>query len=1030
MINHPENMMLSVTTIWEFVVPQETTSPGGESDSNSTTTTPKTVVSNQSSLPHHSPTPSLGSEGGGSDREQRPSTPKTTSRLARSATPVPPPSPGPQRQPSIGQVLARTSSFGSPGSSSVGGGVTRQGSQTSLFEQFAVSAKELVRETTRQSSQDGLLAHMDKLKLQAKEKITEAANEEGSLFAPLEQLTIHAKKAAGEASKSVQEASKTALEASKTAAGVSKNTFDDLTYVGKSTFGDLTKSAKEAATKKGLLKSTGESRESPTHSAIHQGGGPPKPQQLPLQHHHQPASSPTPSTAMVQSDMSRRDLLGGSGRDFFSNMSSEFNGIAAQTTSMFSGIFGNKGSGTSPRSVSPNLNVPAPSKSKEKAQPFGPFPKGRKGLVEKSPLIRHTPSRARQEELQRMQNAERSSTNAENQAFLKDVVNQVLEGEGVGWLKLNRIKKLMEDESYRNFVVSKLNKTLERKISPDDHIDDVCVSRPVWKGMLKVLLAVIFGLEQSYANFGLGGMASAFQVLEIAHTHFWSKDLAEAQGLDIGGGGTAALSQTSSPFGSRENLKSPTSPQGSPLPPPADYYQDNSRKSSQIYDPPPTVRLTQDPSQGPGMEEGDNQSTTDMLRDLLNQKRHLLLSKLTSVDSEGSGLEGTIHGSTEGVTSGNASDAGSIITNPAYTRQRGGHQASFRSTVSDSEIEQGNFPRQPKQRGPSVWSSKSSLSTGFRYHGGNMINTSTTPSPDTTRTYLFEGRKYWVQISRRQHAHTRSESTLWDQMQFWEDAFLDAVSQERDMVGMDQGPGEMMERYNSLSDTERKRLEHDEDRLLSTMLYNTVAMMVMVNVVKLELKRKVRRLLGKSHIGLVYSQEVNELLDQINNLHGNDIDLKPLGSRQMHRQSFTVHSGVDPSGDLLFLEVREDGLVLRSVNGTIVERWWYERLVNMTYSPKNKVLCLWRRNGGQTQLHKYYTKKCKELYYCIKEAMERAAVRGTGALSGVELGGEFPVQDMKTGEGGLLQVCMEGVGLLFANSKVCFLGGPPLLKLA
>lgn len=68
------------------------------------------------------------------------------------------------------------------------------------------------------------------------------------------QLTIHAKKAAEEATKSVQEASKTALEASKTAAGVSKNTFEDLTYVGKSTFGDLTKSAKQAVAKKGLLK--------------------------------------------------------------------------------------------------------------------------------------------------------------------------------------------------------------------------------------------------------------------------------------------------------------------------------------------------------------------------------------------------------------------------------------------------------------------------------------------------------------------------------------------------------------------------------------------------------------------------------------------------------------------------------------------------------------------------------------------------------------------------------------------------------
>lgn len=32
----------------------------------------------------------------------------------------------------------------------------------------------------------------------------------------------------------------------------------------------------------------------------------------------------------------------------------------------------------------------------------------------------------------------------------------------------------------------------------------------------------------------------------------------------------------------------------------------------------------------------------------------------------------------------------------------------------------------------------------------------------------------------------KERSTLWDQMQFWEDAFLDAVSQERDMIGMDQ----------------------------------------------------------------------------------------------------------------------------------------------------------------------------------------------------------------------------------------------------
>jgi hypothetical protein len=168
------------------------------------------------------------------------------------------------------------------------------------------------------------------------------------------------------------------------------------------------------------------------------------------------------------------------------------------------------------------------------------------------------------------------------------------------------------------------------------------------------------------------------------------------------------------------------------------------------------------------------------------------------------------------------------------------------------------------------------------------------------------------------------------------------------MIGMDQGPGEMMERYKTLSDSEKKRLEHDEDRLLSTMLYNLIAELVMLNVKKEEIRRKCRRLLGKSHIGLVYAQEVNQLLDQINNLvrnfanflkistqldnfkfqNGNDIDLKPHQSRLLHRHSFTVHQGVDISGPLRFMEVRDDGLVLRSVNGAIVERWWFERLVS------------------------------------------------------------------------------------------------------
>ncbi|XP_076310591.1 rab3 GDP-GTP exchange factor isoform X2 [Tachypleus tridentatus] len=684
-----------------------------------------------------------------------------------------------------------------------------------------------------------------------------------------------------------------------------------------------------------------------------------------------------------------------------STVSNELNGIASQTTSMISGWLGGRTSSTI--------------RTKERAQPFGPFPKGRKGLVEKTNLIKHSTNQHRkQQEIQRLQYLEaRSTTHSENQQFLKDVVNGVLDGEGVGWLKLNRFKKLMEDESYRNLVVSRLNKTLDKKIGPDDHIADVCISRAVWKGILKLIVSVVVGLEQTYANNGLGGMASAFQVLEIAHTHYWARELTDDQRLDTSTTASASLSQGSSPFGSGENLykhlaepgrpeettgSGKSSTDGSPLDSVHHSLPTSIDKECSERLHPADHHYNSQLNKTPSPESSEHDEASDMFRSIMNAKRNILFSGITSIESEISEV-GTP------TASCNASDSGSMTTNPAYYRSsRVGH-SSFRSTVSDSEIEAGNFLVSQDKRTSSVWSSKSSLSTGFRYRRGSMVTTATNPGPDTGRTYLFEG------------LVGKERSTLWDFMQFWEDAFLDAVSQERDMVGMDQGPGEMMERYNSLSEMDKKRLEHDEDRLLSSMLYNMVAFMIMTSVNKTDIKRKVRRLLGKCHVSLVYSAEINQLLDQIENLSGNDIDLKPLGSRQMHRQSFTVHSGTDSAGDMLFMEVRDDGIILRSVNGTIVERWWYERLVNMTYSPKNKVLCLWRRNGGQTQLHKYYTKKCKELYYCIKESMERAAARGTGVLPGMELGGEFPVQDMRTGEGGILQVCMEGVGLLFANSK-------------
>ncbi|XP_033243507.1 MAP kinase-activating death domain protein isoform X11 [Drosophila miranda] len=860
---------------------------------------------------------------------------------------IPPPLTPPVKQPSVSNILART---GSSGSSSSSPG--RQSSQSSLFENFASHAKELVRETTRQSSQEGLLAHVDKHALDE--------DLDDKMRHTFEKFTLHAKKAAGEASKQ-------ALEVSKQAAGVSKNTLEDLTYVGKSTLGDLTKTAKEAATKKGIIKN-----EEQTGGSMPPGGGGSK-----------PPGSQIATQRQVQQIPGGGG--GGSGNNFFSSIGNDFNGLASSTSTMFSGMFGGKKNQQKQGAVQQRPSSAGLGKGKSGIN-FDPFP-SRKGLVERTPLIKHSGPRQTQEELTRQQNQERSHSNAENQAFLKDVTNQVLAGEGVGWLKLNRFRKLMEDESYRTLVLSKLNKTLDRKIAPDDHIDDVCVTKPVWKGMLKCVQAIASGLDVTFGNFGLGGMASVFQLMEVAHTHYWSKEINDGSDMSS----SLLSSHAASPLGSRENLRSPSSPNGSHSGLGSEWASpQESRKSSTHHAALPSSQAGGTPSAASrrlsAADSQDGQSTTEMFKDMLSQKRSALKNMLTSFDSDAAGSTGALSVVSDLLPIGSLS-----VRMPS----------SCRSTVSDTEYENTTTSKDSKKSGGNLWSGKSTLSAGFRYTGGHLINTSSSPSPDSPRVYLFEG------------LLGKDRLNLWNQMQFWEDAFLDAVSQERDMIGMDQGPIEMMERYKSLSESERKRLEHDEDRLLSTMLYNLTAILVMLNVGKDEIRRKIRRLLGKSHIGLVYSQEVHNVVDQINNLNGNDIDLKPLGSRLLHRQSFTVHQGTDINGPLRFMEVRDDGLVLRSVDGTIVERWWYERLVNMTYSPKTKLLCLWRRNGGQTQLHKYYTRKCKELYNCIKDAMER----GGTPTNVPELGGEFPVQDMNTGEGGLLQVCLEGVGLLFSNSK-------------
>ncbi|XP_047631759.1 MAP kinase-activating death domain protein isoform X31 [Phacochoerus africanus] len=650
----------------------------------------------------------------------------------------------------------------------------------------------------------------------------------------------------------------------------------------------------------------------------------------------------------------------------------------------------------------------------------------RRALVDqKSSVIKHSPTVKREPPSPQG----RSSNSSENQQFLKEVVHSVLDGQGVGWLNMKKVRRLLESEQLRVFVLSKLNRTVQSEDDArQDIIPDVEISRKVYKGMLDLLKCTVLSLEQSYAHAGLGGMASIFGLLEIAQTHYYSKEpdkrkRSPTESVNIPVGKDPGLAGRGDP----KAVAQLRVPQLGPWAPSATGKSPKELDTRSLKEEnfvasigPEVIKPTFDLGE---TEEKKSQVSADSGVSLTSGSQRTdpdsvigvspaVMIRSSSQDSEVSTVVSNSSGETLGADSDLSSNAGDGPGGEGSARLAGS-----RGTLSDSEIETNSATS-------AIFGKAHSLKPSVKE---KLMGSPVRSSEDVSqRVYLYEGLlgrdkgSMWDQLedaAMETFSISKERSTLWDQMQFWEDAFLDAVMLEREGMGMDQGPQEMIDRYLSLGEHDRKRLEDDEDRLLATLLHNLISYMLLMKVNKNDIRKKVRRLMGKSHIGLVYSQQINEVLDQLANLNGRDLSIRSSGSRHMKKQTFVVHAGTDTNGDIFFMEVCDDCVVLRSNIGTVYERWWYEKLINMTYCPKTKVLCLWRRNGSETQLNKFYTKKCRELYYCVKDSMERAAARQQSIKPGPELGGEFPVQDMKTGEGGLLQVTLEGINLKFMHSQ-------------
>ncbi|XP_070239492.1 MAP kinase-activating death domain protein isoform X28 [Bos mutus] len=710
-----------------------------------------------------------------------------------------------------------------------------------------------------------------------------------------------------------------------------------------------------------------------------------------------------------------------------SRASSPTSTVSNNSTEGFGGIMSFASSLYRNHSTSFSLsNLTLPTKgAREKSTPFPSLKGHRRALVDqKSSVIKHSPTVKREPPSPQG----RASNSSENQQFLKEVVHSVLDGQGVGWLNMKKVRRLLESEQLRVFVLSKLNRTVQSEDEArQDVIPDVEISRKVYKGMLDLLKCTVLSLEQSFAHAGLGGMASIFGLLEIAQTHYYSKEpdkrkrsptesISTPVGKDpglAGRGDPKAMAQLRVP---QLGPLAPSAPGKSPkeldtrslkeenfvasigpevIKPTFDLGETDEKKSQVSAD------------SGVSLTSGSQRTDPDSVISV----SPAVMIRSSSQDSEVSTVSNS-SGETLGADSDLSSSAGD-----GPGGEGSAYLAGSRGTLSDSEIETNSATS-------AIFGKAHSLKPSVKE---KLVGSPVRFSEDVSqRVYLYEGLlgrdkgSMWDQLedaAMETFSISKERSTLWDQMQFWEDAFLDAVMLEREGMGMDQGPQEMIDRYLSLGEHDRKRLEDDEDRLLATLLHNLISYMLLMKVNKNDIRKKVRRLMGKSHIGLVYSQQINEVLDQLANLNGRDLSIRSSGSRHMKKQTFVVHAGTDTNGDIFFMEVCDDCVVLRSNIGTVYERWWYEKLINMTYCPKTKVLCLWRRNGSETQLNKFYTKKCRELYYCVKDSMERAAARQQSIKPGPELGGEFPVQDMKTGEGGLLQVTLEGINLKFMHNQ-------------
>ena len=239
----------------------------------------------------------------------------------------------------------------------------------------------------------------------------------------------------------------------------------------------------------------------------------------------------------------------------------------------------------------------------------------------------------------------------------------------------------------------------------------------------------------------------------------------------------------------------------------------------------------------------------------------LLNSRLMMLQQTDNESIDSTESSTLGILQDNAfeteSETGSIVLDAGMGAAHNHSRSPRRSVLSEGEIEHlnssstavatgndnGLYPchvlskHLPKK---SIWSGS------YRFRCGSLHaviddDTSSNSSQWMEKSYLFEGlvsvpakagsnNDNHEQRRRLSGSMAQQASGLWQDMQFWEDLFCDTVAQERQLIGMDSSAEELLQRYKALAENEKRVLENDEDRLLSVILYNLTAFMLLMQV--------------------------------------------------------------------------------------------------------------------------------------------------------------------------------------------------------